>query len=89
MPRHYCLNAGSLMRVRPRLPLQRVVLAAIARPRIERIDHVLQLGRQFRNIPQQDALQRRTGCLCPFGVPASIISGPGPLWFTQLMPSVV
>src|SRR5262249_35442378 len=46
-------------RVRARLPVERVVVAAIAAPRIERVDDVRELARELRDRPQQDALQRQ------------------------------
>src|ERR1035438_3667287 len=33
----------------PRLPGQRIILAAVARPGVERVDHVLQFRRQLRH----------------------------------------
>src|SRR5271168_1425423 len=47
------------LRPRPSLPFQRIVLPAIASPRIERIDHRIQLRLELWNIPDEDALQRR------------------------------
>src|SRR5437867_640486 len=43
---------------RPRLPFERVVLAAVAGPRIEGVDDVSELFAQLGNGPQQDPLQR-------------------------------
>src|ERR1035438_2449727 len=43
----------------PRLPGQRIILAAVARPGVERVDHVLQFRRQLRHGAQQHPLQWR------------------------------
>lgn len=45
-------------RVRSRLPVKRIIFAAVARPRVERIDDVLELACELRNGAQQDALER-------------------------------
>src|ERR1019366_18436 len=42
-----------------RLSRERIILAAVARPGVERVDHVLEFRRQFRHGAQQHALQRR------------------------------
>src|SRR5690349_20695193 len=44
------------LRALARRPRDRVVLAAVTRPRIEGVDHVLELGRQLGNRPHQHAL---------------------------------
>src|SRR5215831_7145493 len=41
------------LRARTRLPRERVVLPAIARPRIEHVDDVIELGRELGHRPEQ------------------------------------
>jgi len=47
-----------ILRIFSRLPLQVVILAAVARPGIEGIDDVLEFGFELWNRPHQDALER-------------------------------
>src|SRR5262249_17969190 len=43
----------------PGLPLQAVVVASVARPRVEGVHDALELARKLRHGSQQDSLQRR------------------------------
>jgi hypothetical protein len=77
------------LRIFVRLPLEVVILAAVACPRIERIDDMRELGLEPRNRPLQDALSGDGSTLLNKSQLRCTHWPSGPLFITHSMPTLL